>query len=282
MPLIHFCPWSQHGQANQQNTARGFLHCVHLITCGTQSPLLSFSISPPLPQSSAPSFLGMPFLWYPPTIHPEWWKLSLELPLTQVNKNLLKWDGKHSPLLLLLDLSYVAQIHCRDAPSHRRNSESQRSSISISWRWAHCERLSYRWALRVMYVEYNIILEVDDISVTYLIVSCDKLRYCVKCARPCELGLKSFQHGGLEAQLLLLMLFHRAPSLFFLLFLLHSFPNQPRYCPVIHRYICLFTLLFVDAVVLTNMSMAWQVTPFVESLALSMRHNKLLVIPVWQ
>ena len=74
--------------------------------------------------------------------------------------------------------------------------------------------------------------------------------------------VKSFQHGSLKAQLLLLMLLGCATFLFFLLILLYSFPNRPRNCPVIHSYICLFTLLFVDAVMLTNMSTAWWVTPF--------------------
>jgi hypothetical protein len=59
--------------------------------------------------------------------------------------------------LLLLDLSYVAQIHCGDAPSRRRNSESQRSSISASWRRAHCKRLGYQRALRAVCVEYTIV-----------------------------------------------------------------------------------------------------------------------------
>ncbi len=55
-----------------------------------------------------------------------------------------------------------------------------------------------------------------------------------------------------KIQYLLFLFFGKPPSLLFLFFFFHGFPDLPWDCPVVDRYVLFFALLLVNLVVLTN------------------------------
>src|SRR5271156_936919 len=85
---------------------------------------------------------------------------------------------------------------------------------------------------------------------TYLIISCDKLRYCAKSACSREF---MWTYDCLEVQLLLLLLFRQSTSRCRLLLFLHFLPNWTWDRPMVDWYFFLFAPFLVKLIVLTNM-----------------------------
>lgn len=111
---------------------------------------------------------------------------------------------------------------------------------------------------------------------TYLIISCDKLRYCVKSACSREF---LWTYDLREVQLLLLLLFcqwtsHCRRFLFF-----HFPPYWTWDRPMVNWYIFLFAPFLVKLIVLTNMQAAGGVSSFMECFSLSMHFYKFVIIP---
>lgn len=101
----------------------------------------------------------------------------------------------------------------------------------------------------------------------HLVVRCNQFCDGVVNTCPCELTGTGYIH---EIQPLLHFPFHQH-SLFLCRFLcLYNLPGLPWYCPVINRYICFHTPLFVDLVMLTKMLTTRGISPLVEGLPLSL------------
>ena len=117
----------------------------------------------------------------------------------------------------------------------------------------------------------------NKVLMTYLIISCNEFRHCMKNALSRELtGTCHF----LEVQLLLSLLFRVTASLLLLFFfLLHCVPNRSRNRPMVYWYVFCLTPLFVDFKMLANMKTARRIPSDVKSLLYSIFFNKLFIIP---
>ena len=111
---------------------------------------------------------------------------------------------------------------------------------------------------------------------THLIVSYDEVCNCMEDVLFPKLMWPSH---CLEVQLLLLCLVAHLTS--FLLFFLHFYDSSkvPQNCPMVNRYVHLFTPFLVEVVMLTNMQVTWWVSSLMKSLALSVKFNKMLIFP---
>lgn len=116
----------------------------------------------------------------------------------------------------------------------------------------------------------------NEVLTTYLIISCNELRHCMKNVLSCELaGTCHF----LEVQLLLTLLFRVTASLLLVFFFLHCVPTRSRNRPMVYWYVFCLTPLFVDLKMLSNMKTARRIPSDMKSLLYSILFNKLFIIP---
>ena len=98
---------------------------------------------------------------------------------------------------------------------------------------------------------------------TDLIVVCNQLGYRSQCIFSC--GIMRAYHGCKVQQLQLLSFYHSTPYCC-LFFFFHYIPKFAWNNPMVDRYVCLFTLLLVKSVMLTNVLAAKWVSTLVECL----------------